>query len=166
MQIQIRAATSADMDAIQRIYAYGDAVHLAALSEFFRKVDQPARPISYLQEHLDRDDAAIFLAIDDAGDAVGLLHLYHRAVPDLPMLVPRRYAMIEGLVVLPEAQRQGVGSALLRHAERWALSRGIDQVELAVWEFNAGARQFYESQNYGTIRRTMWKPLNSSEVGP
>ena len=170
MQIHIRVATSADLPAIERLYAHADVYHQRALARFFSPIEGPARPAAYLQECLDRDDATILLAEDvygdKDGDAVGLVHLYERATPPVPMLVPRRYLVIEGIVVLPEAQRAGVGSALLQHAEAWALSRGLDEVELTVWEFNVGARQFYEAQGYATVRRSMWKPLDGAEEGP
>ena len=166
MQIHIRVATSADLPAIERLYAHADVYHQRALARFFSPIEGPARPAAYLQECLDRDDATILLAEAAEGEAVGLVHLVERATPPNPMLVPRRYLVIEGIVVLPEAQRAGVGSALLQHAEAWALSRGLDEVELTVWEFNVGARHFYEAQGYATVRRSMWKPLDGAEEGP
>jgi GNAT superfamily N-acetyltransferase len=159
----IRQASATDIPAIQRIYAYGDAYHRAVAPWFFREHEGPARSEEYLLQSLTGDQAAIFLADDPAGEAVGLVHLFERTAPELPFLTPRRYAVIEALIVLPEVQRHGIGAALLRQAEAWALERGIGQIELGVWEFNATAQRLYERMGYATVRRTLHKQLAGSD---
>ena len=56
----------------------------------------------------------------------------------------RRHAMMIGIAVLPSAQRQGVGSALMaalcEHADRWL---GVLRIELTVYTDNAAAIHLY-----------------------
>jgi len=74
-------------------------------------------------------------------------------------MVPRRFLVIDNIVVRKDSRRQGVGRLLLERAEQWALARGADMVELNVWEFNTGARLFYQALGYETASRKMWKQL-------
>jgi len=61
-----------------------------------------------------------------------------------------RGAYIELFAVLPGAQGQGVGTALLRHIEAACLARS-GNLWLLVSAFNTGARRFYESQGFREI---------------
>ena len=56
---------------------------------------------------------------------------------------------VEQLYVLPEAQGQGAGSALLAHAQQ-------RQPELSLWTFqrNQGARRFYERHGFVAVAQT------------
>ncbi len=159
MQAHIRHATAADIPAIQRIYAYGDAFHRAEAPWFFGEHEGPARSAEYLSAQLHGDSSAILVAQEPGAEPVGLLHVSVRTAPDLPFYTPRRYAMIEALIVLPEAQRRGIGTTLLRRAEAWALEQGLTQIEMGVWEFNITAQRLYEREGYATIRRALRKEL-------
>lgn len=52
-------------------------------------------------------------------------------------------------------QRRGVGRELLAFLREDARKRGFSRMELDVWEFNAGARDFYEALGFHTFRRFM-----------
>ncbi len=57
---------------------------------------------------------------------------------------------VDWLFVAPNAQGQGVGSALLEHAK----SLRPDGLALWVFESNVPARQFYERRGFVAVRRT------------
>ena len=69
--------------------------------------------------------------------------------PTIKGFVAFREDWIDHLYVLPEAQRHGLGSALLEQA-RSAFPR------LSLWTFqrNTQARRFYESQGFVLVRET------------
>jgi len=46
---------------------------------------------------------------------------------------------------------------LLAAAEHWAAERGIEAIDLNVWDFNRGAAAFYEKMGFKTVSCRMWK---------
>ena len=160
MEFFIREANQGDYEALCAIFAEADAMHREALPHIFREAAGPARSKDFVFEILADENAALFVA-EHEGQIIGLVHVRVRETPDIPILVPRRYAVINDLVVKERFRRHGVGRALLERAERWALDKGATQVELVVWEFNKGAIAFYEELGYKTISRRMWKPLEA-----
>lgn len=70
-----------------------------------------------------------------------------------------RHAHIFLLYVMPEHRRQGIGSALMRHAEDWARARGDRQLGLQVFQSNQPALSLYQKLGYQTQSLWMVKPL-------
>jgi GNAT superfamily N-acetyltransferase len=54
----------------------------------------------------------------------------------------------------------------MERAHAWALDKGINQIQLNVWEFNEGAIAFYEKLGYTVASRTMWKSLGYERRSP
>jgi GNAT superfamily N-acetyltransferase len=107
-------------------------------------------------------DANAALLVAERGCVVlGYVHLALREAENVPVLRPRRYVKIRDLAVAGKYQKSGVGSALMKAAERWASERGIDTIELNVWEFNRGASAFYQKLGYVTSSRYMWKHIQA-----
>jgi GNAT superfamily N-acetyltransferase len=61
---------------------------------------------------------------------------------------------VNGLWVAPEAQGRGVGTALLRHAERLIAAAGYKRAWLTCSGFNPGAARFYLARGYQEVSRT------------
>ncbi len=158
MNFTIRPATQKDYTQLGPIFAQGDALHREALPHVFQKPDGPARSKDYISSVIADPNAALFVAESD-GHVIGLVQVYIREAPDISLFVPRRYAVIDNIAVREGFRRSGVGQALLERVERWAASQNVSQIELSVWEFNAGARDFYEKLGYTTARRVMSKSL-------
>ncbi len=158
MSLEIRLATMHDYDALCALWTEGDEHHIAPLAPFFRRSAGPPRSREFVAGILADENAALFIAERD-GAAVGFLHLYLRQTPDMPMIVPRTFVMVDSIVVARKARRSGVGTALMAWAEHWAREKGANQLELSVWEFNERARTLYERLGYRTITRRMWKSL-------
>lgn len=72
-----------------------------------------------------------------------------------------RYPHIFLLYVDPSYRRQGIGSALMDHAELWARARGYHQIGLQVFQQNQPALQLYTKLGYQTQSLSMVKPLDS-----
>lgn len=68
-------------------------------------------------------------------------------------LVQPEGAEVNGLWVAPEAQGRGVGTALLRHAERQIAAAGHERAWLTCSGFNPGAARFYRARGYQEVRR-------------
>ena len=67
--------------------------------------------------------------------------------PDHQILRPEPSAQVH-TVVLSGARGEGIGSALLKAAERWAADRGITYLSAGIHHRNAGAVRFYSRHGY------------------
>jgi ribosomal protein S18 acetylase RimI-like enzyme len=72
-----------------------------------------------------------------------------------------RHAYIFLLYVQPEHRRQGLGSALMRLAETWAIERGDRQIGLQVFANNQPALTLYTKLGYQTQSLLLIKPLDN-----
>ena len=70
-----------------------------------------------------------------------------------------RHAHIFLLYVVPAQRRQGIGGALVRHAEAWAKARGDRQIGLQVFRANQPALNLYQKLGYQPVSVWMVKPL-------
>ena len=82
-----------------------------------------------------------------------------RETPDIPVLVPHPFAVVEDLVVCGSHRRRGIGRALLERAHQWAKAQGAVRIQLTVYEFNHEAMAFYRALGYQTLRRGLEAPL-------
>ena len=132
-------------------------MHARERPDRFRPTDQPARSQRLFDAHLANADQALLVAEVD-GDVVGLVRvqaLERLEVPEVPALRPRRYAMVQELVVARSHQRRGIGTRLMREAERWARDRGVTEVGLSVYEFNQPALRLYSKLGYSPDSRRL-----------
>lgn len=72
-----------------------------------------------------------------------------------------RQSYILMLYVKPDHRRQGIGSALMDWAERWAKKRGDRAIGLHVFITNQPAVNFYEKLGYFPQTMGMLKPLSA-----
>jgi GNAT superfamily N-acetyltransferase len=103
---------------------------------------------------LSEPGAEAFVATLD-GAASGVIAVH----PDADYFTGHPRAYVDILVVAPEAEGEGVGSALMRHAEQWARDHGCKEVVLDVFAGNRGAQAFYERNGYRPDHIRMTKSL-------
>jgi ribosomal protein S18 acetylase RimI-like enzyme len=70
-----------------------------------------------------------------------------------------RHAYIFLLYVEPEHRRQGIGKALVKYGENWAIQRGDRQIGLQVFQSNTPALNLYHQLGYQTQSLWMIKML-------
>ncbi|MCE5259603.1 MAG: GNAT family N-acetyltransferase [Chloroflexi bacterium] len=156
MPFVIRPAVIEDYESICTILEEADAIHHAAEPDYFRPSSESRRPRILIEQQLTSDSAAIYVA-EEFERVIGVLFLVVRTIPDVAVLRQRCYAMVDMIAVKESWRSQGVGHALLAQAEIWAKSKGLDHIELQVWEFNQRALALYEKMGYRTLRRSMSK---------
>ncbi len=60
----------------------------------------------------------------------------------------RSHAHIFLLYVMPQHRRRGIGTALMRYVENWAVARGDRQIGLQVFQSNQSAINLYNQLGY------------------
>jgi GNAT superfamily N-acetyltransferase len=101
----------------------------------------------------------VFLAEAAGGAVVGFVVVYGRLHPPAPDERADPFAWVAELYVREAHRGQGLGEALLAHAEAHARSLGVYKIELSVVAGNRGARRFYERHGYRNRFHTMTKRL-------
>ncbi|HUV71918.1 MAG TPA: GNAT family N-acetyltransferase [Clostridia bacterium] len=156
--MEIRKAITEDYAQLCLLFKEVDEIHRRALPDVFRKVKGPARPKAYFEKIFTDENTVIFVA-EEKGDLLGLVHIFIQEVRSVPILRPRKLAVIDNLVVKKEFRKKGIGKQLMKEAEAWAKNKKASLIELNVWEFNQKARTFYQKIGFETISRKMWKQL-------
>lgn len=154
----VREATPRDIEAMAPLFEEVDAVHLEHHPERFRSPGWPPRSREYLEQVM-ASDHATFLVVEYERRLVGLVHVALYEAPKVPVFQPRVNGVVSDLVVAAPFRRRGFGQLLLEEAEAWIRRRGGSSIELVVYEFNEGARRFYERLGYVTLSRSMEKRL-------
>lgn len=157
MDVTIEEATAADFDQVGRVFAEENRFHAELLPELFQVADPIMTP-EWFESVLSNPVQGLLVA-RVAGQVVGVLLLQEMTNPDDSIFRPRRYLYVDELVVAQTYRRLGIGARLMEAAEQWALDRGIEALELNVWERNRGGIAFYEQLGYTTVRRRMKRYL-------
>ncbi len=156
MEINVRKAAINDYNAMCELFDEVDTLHRDNLPHLFRKPDGAARERDYYSGLIADENTALFVAEAD-GELVGFVHAVLKETPALPIFVPRRYAVVDGIVVKSRFQNHGIGRTLMEKIQAWAIAKGAASIELNVYEFNQTAISFYESLGYQTLSRKMSK---------
>jgi ribosomal protein S18 acetylase RimI-like enzyme len=162
VEIIIRPARARDYDDLCNLIDTADALHHRHLPHIFRKPRSPARDVAYIVGLISDPDTALFVA-EVEGQLAGFVTVLVRDASPIPVLVPRRLAIVDNLAVRRDLRRHGIGRALMHKAQRWASARGATAVELNVYEFNEAAIAFYEALGYEKFSRRMSTPLRPEE---
>lgn len=163
MEITVRKATADDYGVMCEMFDEVDALHRDHLPRIFKKPDGPARDLQHYLDLIGDADAAVLVA--EAGDdLVGYVHAVLKEAPAFPVFVPRRYVVVDEVVVRAGQRLHGIGRRLMDAAQAWAVSRGAAAIELHVYEFNETAIAFYERLGYHTLSRKMSKDLGKGRA--
>jgi ribosomal protein S18 acetylase RimI-like enzyme len=104
----------------------------------------------FLGTQLNEDDAAVFVAAAGTGRVIG--YIYAALEPQSWKELRDAAGFIHDVVVIPEAQRQGVATALIEAACEWLRSIGAPRVVLGTAEKNEGAQRLFARLGF---RKTM-----------
>ena len=109
-----------------------------------------------LRSILDRPEAGEVLVARNADDVVGMINLLYT----ISTALGARAAILEDVIVAPEARGRGVGSRLIEAALELARRRGCQRISLVTDATNTGAQRLYESfgfepSNMKTYRRML-----------
>ncbi|MDN3221722.1 GNAT family N-acetyltransferase [Pseudomonas nunensis] len=111
---------------------------------FYKQPSNLPQSRAFIAERIAQDESAIFLALDDNGDALGFVQLY----PTFSSIDAHRTWLLSDLFTTPAARGRGVGTLLMNTARAFALSTGAKGLVLETATDNFGAQRLYESLGY------------------
>ena len=151
-KIELRPAVMQDLPDILALYGALDRELVALQPDFFCAAPRSEQETAAA---LADTNTAFLLAVQD-GITVGFaLVEYAGWTPAFSCVLPHRYARLSDIVVLPDLRGQGIGSALLGAAKRWARDRRLEYLELNVLAQNTAAMALYESHDFVDATHTM-----------
>ncbi len=149
--VKIRQATASDIPAMKELFqkdlGYAEC-RLEIVEKQFAGLDNSREAVFVAEaeavEYADTVDGAH----DDFPDnrpshIAGVIHVEKYNVLYFPTM-----ANILGIAVAADFRRQGIGSALLKHAEEWARENGASSMRLNSGESRKQAHEFYRAQGY------------------
>jgi ribosomal protein S18 acetylase RimI-like enzyme len=147
----IRAATAAEFDAIGRltVEAYADAGQLTNANGYARTLADVAGRAA---------DCEVLAAVDSDGTVLGAVAfvLPGSRYADLSRPGEAEFRM---LAVAPDAQRRGVGKALVRACLARAAAAGASSVVISVPEIATRARRLYAGFGFQPEPERDWSPV-------
>jgi ribosomal protein S18 acetylase RimI-like enzyme len=161
--IDVRPAAPADHAALRPLFDELDRLHRQNAPWMFQTPESDPRPPSHHAALLADPHQALFVAEDaelaPAERCVGLAHVLLRNTPPFGVFIPRCYAVVDSIVVLPSARRRGIGRLLHEACNTWSAAQRAAWIELTVYDFNVGARAFYAALGYQVMTQRLRRPL-------
>jgi diamine N-acetyltransferase len=148
--VVIREAAADDYESLCELFDEVDALHRDNLPHLFRKSMSPFWEETYDLGLITDEDVGLFVA-EVNQTVVGYVHAVMRDTPAMPILVPRRYAVVDGLGVRSDFRGGGIGRKLMHRIHEWAAVKGAIAIELNVYEFNENAREAFAAMGYSTL---------------
>lgn len=149
--MKIRRATREDADAIAKLYVQLKEHHLE-LAPGMPRYDQPDEDWLEKANIGLRDESVRFYLAEQLG-AAGFVKLFFEE---------KSWGLVcevETLVIDRDARAQGIGTALMRHAEQIARAEGAIAMRVNVLRHNTDGRRFYERDGYRPIAVRYGKSL-------
>lgn len=141
----IRDAVLEDVDQIVEVWAHAMEFHRTLDPMFERCADADSKFAAHVGGMIDDADRVVLVAESDA-KVVGFTNGSIAQYP--PVLARREHGFIGNLHVLPQHQRRGVGTALLRGAMAWFQSKGVSTMEARFHLANPKMTAFLKSTEF------------------
>ena len=156
--IEVRRATAADLPILGALGASLLRLHYSFDPQRFMapRANVESGYAWFLGTQLDEDDAAVLVA-EHHGAVVG--YVYAALEPESWKELRDSAGFIHDVVVVPEARRTGVASALINAACDWLRSIGAPRVILGTAEKNDGAQRLFSCLGFRPTMREMTREL-------
>ena len=105
--------------------------------------------------HVAAAKGCALLIAEEAGEPVGYVMYQLVCRPASPYMKERHFVHVEEFCVDENHQRMGIGQRLMAGLKELAREKGCPRIELDVWNFNEGAKQFYETAGMRAYRTFM-----------
>jgi ribosomal protein S18 acetylase RimI-like enzyme len=147
--MSIRPVVPADLPDLSELFS--------GYLDFYRVPRPLAEVEAFLAARLERSDSVLFIARDDAGQALGFVQLY----PFFASLHMAPAFLLSDLYVHPNGRRQGLAEQLMNAARAHAEASGACGLQLETAKDNIAGQTLYEKLGYvrDEVFYTYWLSL-------
>ena len=158
LDVHLRAADKADLNAFYRLFVQLQSVHSEAEPAFFRPPEKDEMLEEFFAGILaDPERHLLFACLD--GIEVGFV-LYFLGLRPKGVLQPeQRVSYIHGLVVDAAHRRKGLAARMIEHVKGAARQEDITLLGVDFWSFNAAGRACFERAGFSVRHEFMWQSL-------
>lgn len=149
----VRFAKENELGRVNELREQVNALHVAGKPDVF-KPGFPKELQNYVNEIWNDPDKDIVVAeLDGVVCGYAVINYVNRT--ENPYMFERRYLDIDEFGVDEGFRRRGAATDMIAFIRALAAEKGLNRVELNMWEFNADALRFYEAAGFKTFRRYM-----------
>ena len=123
--------------------------HLELFPNSFKEYDYPS-VFKTIKSFLDREETHSFIVYLQE-EPIGYATIFEKEYQENPFRKSYTSLVIDQMCVKKEFRRKGVGSRLVSTIRDFAKQRGIDKLELSVWNQNEEAKSFYARMGFSTL---------------
>lgn len=149
-EITIREAGLDELPRIADLKRQIHEVHVNGRPDLFA----PYKDLNAFAEHSAAKNCTLLLA-ETAQQVVGFAMIQYVDRPASPYMNARKFVHVEEFCVDENHKRMGIGTGLMDALKQIAREKGYPRIELDVWGFNEGAKQFYEAVGMNAYRTFM-----------
>lgn len=157
--VEISLATNDDVQELACLFEQEGMIHRAAMAGFYKQSEDENEYLKKVNKRFADAHNVILKAVCN-GKICGFLCMYV-PTPDqaLDYLIYPLMASVTDICVDEQYRRRGIGKMLMHAAEELLREKGISAMELYVYQFNEGAKSFYDSEGFQPLDLRMYKAL-------
>ena len=156
--IEVRHATGNDAPALVALVQEAHVFHATVLPTVFQPADAEVLTVEEAAAAV-AADGQLWLVALEAERAVGYAHAEVQVAAASRYKRAQARLHVHAMGVTGPARGRGVGRALLRSIRAEASARGLAEVTLEVYAFNAAARALYQSEGFTPVRELLAWPV-------
>jgi ribosomal protein S18 acetylase RimI-like enzyme len=156
--MRLRKAIPTDSLLLSSLCRDVQRLHAKNYPELFKMPQSDDFAVTFFEEMLADPAVAIYIAEADA-QALGYIFCKLFERPENSFTYTNRFLQIEHISVHPDAQRHGVGTALVNRIEELAREMGVSKIQLGSWGFNTKAHTFFEGLGFEKFDYRFWRNL-------
>ncbi len=112
--------------------------------KFYKQESDIAGAKEFLCERISGNESIIFLALNEEGNAIGFMQIYH----GFSSVGIKKTLILNDLYIDAQNRKKGVGRALIKAANNFALQNNIKNISLSTSKNNFNAQKLYEDEGY------------------
>jgi diamine N-acetyltransferase len=150
----IRKAQSSDLNAVSRLSRIVQETHAANIPSLFKTSTDDSQFCSWFKDEIDAQKSLVIVAVE-ADTVIGYLYATEENTSESWVTRDYRSFHLQHIIVDPSFQNKGYGHELMQTFLEDASQRGIENVDLYVWDFNDKAERFFNRYGFKTMCRKL-----------